>query len=149
MMAMKARLMGDENIFQQIVASKDPEEQQSLGRQVTPWDESKWVANREEIVTQGNVEKFTQDPALKAFLLSTGDTMLVEAAPCDKIWGIGLEKEDEKILDERNWKGTNLLGKCLMQVREQIRNSSSGAQPAAAEESEAPRAAPEEESKQE
>ena len=40
--------------------------------------------------------------------------MLVEAAPCDKIWGIGLEKEDEKILDERNWKGTNLLGKCLM-----------------------------------
>ena len=46
--------------------------------------------------------------------------MLVEASPKDKIWGIGLTAHDSKAINEREWRGTNLLGKCLMRAREQI-----------------------------
>ena len=30
--------------------------------------------------------------------------------------------EDPKILDEKNWRGQNLLGKALMEVREYFKN---------------------------
>ena len=49
--------------------------------------------------------KFTQNPSMKAFLLSTGDSVLVEASPLDKIWGIGLKMEDSKAMNEHEWRG--------------------------------------------
>lgn len=53
----------------------------------------------------------------KKLLLSTGDKIIVEANEYDRIWGIGLHWSDDKCLDEKNWKGMNLLGKALMEVR--------------------------------
>ena len=47
------------------------------------------------------------DEGLRAALLNTGDAIIEEAAPYDGKWGTG-----------RNGKGLNLLGKCLMEVRE-------------------------------
>jgi FixJ family two-component response regulator len=41
-----------------------------------------------DVSVNGNVEKFRQNPAMREFLLSTGNTILVEAAPRDQIWGI-------------------------------------------------------------
>ena len=47
------------------------------------------------------------DEGLRAALLNTRDAIIEEAAPYDGKWGTG-----------RNGKGLNLLGKCLMEVRE-------------------------------
>jgi ribA/ribD-fused uncharacterized protein len=55
-------------------------------------------------------------------LLNTGNGILVEAAPKDFRWGVGLKQNDPRITDPRQWKGTNLLGKALMDVRTGLRN---------------------------
>jgi ribA/ribD-fused uncharacterized protein len=41
-------------------------------------------------VTTGNIAKFSQNERLKTFLLNTGNRVLVEASPRDRIWGIGM-----------------------------------------------------------
>ncbi|KAI0478043.1 hypothetical protein F4859DRAFT_45893 [Xylaria cf. heliscus] len=52
-------------------------------------------------------------------LLATGDRELVEASPFDRIWGVGFAAKGAP--GRRNKWGMNLLGKCLMDVREQFR----------------------------
>ena len=39
----------------------------------------------------------------------------------DTIWGIGLYANDPCVLDEKQWRGQNLLGKVLMRVREELK----------------------------
>ena len=39
----------------------------------------------------------------------------------DRIWGVGLAVEDARIFDERKWRGQNLLGKALMEVRDYLK----------------------------
>ena len=46
--------------------------------------------------------------------------MLAEANPQDQIWGIGLEKKDPRATNPRLWRGDNLLGQALMQVRREL-----------------------------
>ena len=49
------------------------------------------------------------------------DKKLVEASPYDKVWGIAMSVDDPDILDETKWRGENLLGMILTQVREVIK----------------------------
>ena len=55
------------------------------------------------------------------FLLSTGNAILVEAAPRDLIWGIGLGDHNERARDPAQWRGRNMLGFALVEVRERLR----------------------------
>ena len=68
--------------------------------------------------------QFSQDAKLKAALLATEGTMMVEAAPRDTIWGIGLGAKNPKAMDRRQWRGRNWLGEILTQVREEIMSAS-------------------------
>jgi ribA/ribD-fused uncharacterized protein len=121
MMWGKARLFGDEAVAAKIVASGHPQQAKVLGRLIGGFDEDEWVARRLEIVTAGSVEKFRQNPDLLAFLLGTGNRVLVEASPLDRIWGIGLAATDERVHNPASWRGLNLLGEALMQAREILR----------------------------
>jgi len=120
MMAEKARLFGSEDIRQQILDSDSPRTHKQLGRQVSGFRQSVWEANREEIVFRGNLAKFTQNESLRIELLETGDRVMVEASPYDKIWGIGMRADDSRAVQPSDWKGLNLLGKVLMQVRAEL-----------------------------
>ncbi|MBE9578764.1 MULTISPECIES: NADAR family protein [Moraxella] len=120
MMAQKAKLFGDIDTFHKIITSKHPKQAKDLGRQVSHFDEKIWNEHRFDIVVQGNIAKFSQNPALKDFLLNTGNRILVEASPVDKIWGVGLAKDNEKIHNPNNWQGLNLLGFALMVVRDTL-----------------------------
>ena len=132
MMAEKCKLMGDEETRQQILQCRhDPSKQQKLGRMVANWDEDLWLANREEVVYQASLAKFSQNSDLKAFLMQTDDAVLVEASPSDRVWGIGMKRTDYNATNEREWRGQNLLGKCLMRARETIRQEEEKAQAAA------------------
>jgi ribA/ribD-fused uncharacterized protein len=123
MMAGKARLFGDTDTCERILAARTPGEAKKLGREIRGFDEAAWVAARLDIVTQGNVAKFAQNAALGAFLLGTGHQVLVEASPVDPIWGIGLAATDPAAQDPRAWKGLNLLGFALMAARDTLRQA--------------------------
>lgn len=120
MMAQKAKLFGDDEIFQKILTTANPKEIKALGRLVKNYQESVWVEHRFEIVVKGNLAKFSQNQQLKQFLLNTKDRILVEASPVDKIWGVGLAADDENAEKPLQWKGLNLLGFALMEVRKQL-----------------------------
>lgn len=89
----------------------------SLGRDVKGYDEAVWVSKRVPIVSVGNREKFNQNEDLKRKLMNTKGTRLVEASPYDKIWGIGLKATDADAVHPAKWKGLNLLGDLLTDLR--------------------------------
>ena len=121
MMASKALLFNDLEIYGKIFEAKTPQEFKNLGKLVKNYDSNIWNAHKDRIVIEGNIAKFSQNPDLKNFLLSTGDKILAEASPVDKIWGIGLPEDDDRVLDIANWQGENHLGNALMKVREMLR----------------------------
>ncbi|AIZ62702.1 hypothetical protein PK28_01610 [Hymenobacter sp. DG25B] len=120
MMAEKARLFQDEATRQAILAAPHPHQAKTLGRQVQNFEEGLWNDARFAIVVQGNLAKFSQYPALRQFLLDTGQRVLVEASPVDVIWGIGLAQDDPRAANSAEWPGLNLLGFALMEVRAQL-----------------------------
>ncbi|MFJ3215174.1 NADAR family protein [Kitasatospora sp. NPDC086801] len=120
MMAGKARMFGDEAAEQRVLAARTPAEAKKLGRLVKGFDEDTWTAGRFELVVEGNVAKFGQDEALRGYLLGTGDRVLVEASPVDRIWGIGLAADDIRAERPGEWRGLNLLGFALMEARAQL-----------------------------
>ncbi|WP_237322253.1 NADAR family protein [Streptomyces sp. JJ36] len=127
MMAGKARLFGDDAALAAILAARTPAEAKKHGRLVRAFDEERWAASRFDLVVTGNVAKFGQEPALRAFLLGTGNRVLVEASPRDRIWGIGLAASDERAADPARWPGRNLLGFALMEARARLAAEGPGA----------------------
>jgi ribA/ribD-fused uncharacterized protein len=82
MMHCKALLFGDEHSARAILQeTTDPRKVKALGRQVQNFSADIWNDNREQIVQEQNVAKFTQNPPLRKALMRTGDRMLVEASP--------------------------------------------------------------------
>jgi ribA/ribD-fused uncharacterized protein len=121
MMAAKARLFNDADILKKILSAKSPAEAKKLGRMVNGFDNEQWQKESYSIVLKGNLHKFAQHPELKEFILNTGDRVLVEASPVDPVWGIGLAEDNEDSQHPEKWKGTNLLGFALMEVRDELR----------------------------
>ncbi len=121
MMAGKARLFGDDETLAEILAAADPATCKALGRRVRGFDQTRWKQARFDLVTRGNAAKFGQDDALRDYLLATGDDILVEASPRDRIWGIGLGRDNERARDPRTWQGGNLLGFALVRARAVLR----------------------------
>lgn len=121
MMAGKARLFHDNAALERILAATHPGEVKQAGREVTPYHPEEWDAYKFAIVVEGNFHKFAQHPDLREFLIGTGDRVLVEAAPNDGIWGIGIDEYDPRAPHPAQWPGENLLGFALMQVRARLK----------------------------
>ena len=120
MMAEKARLFGDEEMLQKIMEARHPKEMKAYGRAVRGFDKDKWEKACYEIVKRGNEAKFSQNPELLEYLLGTKNRILVEASPRDRIWGIGMGKANPDAECPLKWKGTNLLGFALTEVRNSL-----------------------------
>ena len=120
MMAEKARTFGDQDALVRIMEAKDPDAQKFIGRRVKNYEDQIWKEKRYQVVKKANLAKFSQIPAAKKFMKKSGNKIIVEGSPYDKIWGVGLHYKDDKILNEKNWRGENLLGKVLMEVRAEL-----------------------------
>ncbi|WP_405776641.1 NADAR family protein [Streptomyces sp. NBC_00859] len=123
MMAAKARLFADAEAEQAAVTAANPALAKKAGRLVRGFDDAVWERERYGIVVEGSVHKFGADAALRGYLLATGDRVLVEASPMDRVWGIGLAAGDERAGQPERWRGLNLLGFALMDARERLRKS--------------------------
>lgn len=118
MMWRKAMLFGDVYRATKILQEHNPAIIKSHGKKVQNYVDSEWSAIREEVVFEACLAKFTQNEQLRNKMLSFDkDTIFVECSPFDKIWGIGLGKDNPDSNNTSKWRGTNLLGKCLSRVR--------------------------------
>ena len=117
----KANLFGAKTIADRILKAQTPKQCKALGRSnEIPFDEKIWIANREIIYGDVLFDKFSNSK-LKSEILATGNKILVEASPFDKIWGIGIGENDKRAENPKQWKGLNLLGKVLMEVRTKLK----------------------------
>lgn len=120
MMAEKARMFGDPEMLRAILSTQSPKSMKALGRKVKNFQKEVWDARCYQLVLEGNLAKFSQQPALLDYLLSTGDRILVEASPLDRIWGIGIGKNSPDARDPARWRGRNLLGFALTEARDRL-----------------------------
>lgn len=120
MMYSKATLFGDYHMAGIILQENDPRKIKAYGRQVQGFNEEVWEVGRSDIVFKGLLAKFQSNTDLKDKLMATGDSELAECAVNDTIWGIGISMKDPKRFDKSQWKGQNLLGNLLMQVRKTL-----------------------------
>lgn len=117
----KAVFFNDHESASKILKEENPAKAKKLGREVKNFDDSKWSEVCYEIMYKINYEKYFQNTRLKNILLNTGDKILVETNFRDTRWAIGLSAEDDRVLDESQWQGENLLGKVLMEVRKELK----------------------------
>ncbi|NQZ76698.1 MAG: NADAR family protein [Ekhidna sp.] len=123
MMAEKARLFDDKIALASILGVQTPSEAKKWGRRVKNFVQDVWEDKRIEIVIEGNYHKFIQNKDLKDYLIGTKNRILVEASPVDSVWGIGMTSNDEFAYIPTKWKGHNLLGFALMNVRDRLMTS--------------------------
>jgi ribA/ribD-fused uncharacterized protein len=119
-MEQKALLFGDIAIANQIMNTSSPGAARTLGRKVKDFDKHIWNQNKLTIMKTANLEKYKKNPELLAVLLDTDDKGIAEAAPWDAIWGIGMNANKAKQTPKSAW-GQNLLGKILMEVRDELK----------------------------
>ncbi|WP_350241957.1 NADAR family protein [Deinococcus sonorensis] len=120
----KAVLFGDLVTAQRVLAARTPGECKRLGRVVRPYDDAVWCAVRLNVAVDACRLKFSQHKKCRAALLATGERLLVEASPSDRVWGIGIAEQDA--LAYRHQWDQNLLGQALMQVRATLRQETNG-----------------------
>ena len=117
----KAIFFNDHESASKILKEENPAKAKKLGREVKNFDDSKWSEVCYEIMYKINYEKYFQNTRLKNILLNTADKVLVETNFRDIRWGIGLSADNDRVLDESQWQGENLLGKVLMKVRKKLK----------------------------
>lgn len=123
-MYQKCLMFDPENteLLNAILHSQNPTKIKQFGRQVRNYNDKIWSEQRYEIMKQANMLKFTQNNDICEILLSTGNEMLYEAAKNDRIWGIGYYANAVANVPIHKY-GQNLLGKVLMEVRDEIVNA--------------------------
>ena len=122
MMFAKAMLFDDKKSANKVLAAQSPGEAKAIGRTVANFNDQVWQQHRFEIVINANLAKFRAHNELANFLINTNDRVIVEASPVDSIWGIGMAQDNPKIEQPEHWRGLNLLGYALMEVRERLIN---------------------------
>lgn len=127
MMAAKARHFDDSAALARVLEAATPAEAKAIGRQVVGYDDEAWERVRWQTVVEGSVAKFGAHEDLRAFLLGSGDRVLVEASPRDRVWGIGMGASHPDARAPERWRGRNLLGFALMEARARLRAASRSA----------------------
>ena len=120
MMAGKALLFEDVEIFDKIMSVTQPREHKELGRLVHNFKPEVWDSTAEELVFRGSCFRAVQCKDYRDMLLTAKDKQFVEGNKDDRIWGVGLHWDDPAILDPANWRGKNLLGKVHNRVQKYI-----------------------------
>ena len=120
-MYQKCILFGDKSSAEAVLATDDPKAQQEIGRQASGYVNSVWAGRRQLIAVHGLLAKFSQNEELKKKLLDTGDAWIVECAHGDTIWACGITLKDDSRFDASKWRGNNILGFALMEVREVLK----------------------------
>jgi len=118
----KCKLFDPDNVKMQnaILNEHNPKKVKALGRKVNNYNERMWKELRYSIMVDILRYKFACNVRIKDALINTSGKVLYEASPFDRIWGIGYGKREAREVDPERF-GQNLLGKALMQVRDEVK----------------------------
>lgn len=83
---------------------------------VKNFDSAVWEKHKDRFMWVATVAKFLQNPVLKQQLLDTGARTIVEATE-DTVWGIGWTLSHPNTYIPRKWRGPNLMGILLTEIR--------------------------------
>ena len=109
-----------DDVAQQILQEQNPIKVKRLDRTIKV-NHKIWISERgQEAMREALEAKFTQNPDLRDILLATKGTTLVECNRFDSVWGIGLGLHSLEASDCTKWKGGNMLGTLLCQVRDTL-----------------------------
>lgn len=119
----KAILFNDHDIANKILQCSNTEQKKmkALGRKVKNFKNNVWNQNKQNIYKVHITEKFKQNHDIKSIMMATQNKIFVEASPYDSIWGIGMSESNAKKLDPSEWKGSNLLGKILTEIKNEFK----------------------------
>ncbi len=120
----KCMEFGDTDSAKAVLATDKPDEQQKIARKASGYNDKIWAGRRQLVALRGLMAKFSQNEGLKTKLLETGDAYLVECAYHDVIWACGIRLNENERFDASNWRGTNILGFALMEVRDILKKQS-------------------------
>lgn len=91
--------------------ARTPRQAADMGRDRQRPLRTDWEQVKDDTMRAAVRQKFTTHKDIQQTLLDTGDEEIVEHAPSDYYWGIGADGS-----------GKNMLGRILMEVRDQLRN---------------------------
>lgn len=119
----RANIANDPVLAQEALNAVDPVDcKRILTSLKNASSENTWLEKRHDVLFSGLYAKFTQNQSLLSYLMDSENRQLGEASR-DPTWGIGMTLTDKRVLEVTQWKGGNLLGKTLMEVRQDIFSS--------------------------
>ena len=104
-----------------ILNCEDAIDSKDTARDINNFDRRRWNEVAEELCYDGIKEKFLQNPSLMETLLNTGNKTLVESS-YDDVWGTGVPLSNRNCLVQEQWKSFGILGRILMNIRENAKN---------------------------
>jgi ribA/ribD-fused uncharacterized protein len=107
-----------------ILAAKSPSDAKRLGREVKHFHEELWQAVILRVAFESVYQKFLglgMESNETIALMKTKDALIVEAAPGDRIWGVGRPCRHPDCQNPRMWGSGNVLGYALMKARNGLR----------------------------
>jgi ribA/ribD-fused uncharacterized protein len=106
-MLCKAAIMVDLDSYRALQHVQDPDEAKRIGRTVGQrrgtWNDAKWVALRDQVAQSVVDQKFASSLGAASVLLDTGDLLLAETNPNDRVWGVGLSSSDPRVGTPSLW----------------------------------------------
>ena len=122
----KAKLFGDFETEAKILKVKSAIECKQAAYATENFDHHQWISNAAQLCKAGIKAKYEQNNNLKELLLNTGTKTIVECSK-DKDWGTGVPLGRYDCLSEDKWYGQGILGPLLMEIRSELRRSSTTA----------------------
>jgi ribA/ribD-fused uncharacterized protein len=119
--AEQAKTYGDDEGFRRIMDAETPAEVSYGKEDAKQATEEDWEMTTRKKMYDIQEAKFRQYPELQSRLLSTGEAILAAYLPRDNLLGIGISTDDVRSKNPIHWRGKNLLGTVLMELRKQFR----------------------------
>ena len=118
--AHKAKAFDDDESYTVIMNTTNQVEMKQQGEKISNFNQTEWRQSSRDVLLRACKLKFSQNEDLKRHLMNTLD-VLAEASPTDCYWGIGRSMWDPSAAKQETWRGKNVMGNILMEVKEQLK----------------------------
>jgi ribA/ribD-fused uncharacterized protein len=112
----------DESEVEKIMKAKTTKAVKAIGKKIKNFNQEEWDKIKYGIMQEGIKAKFVQHPELRKQLQETGDRKIGYADARNVFWGIGSSEGIEKSKHPEKWRGKNMIGHILMELREEFKN---------------------------